>query len=237
MAAESNAHKVFVALPARYEDGLSVLSWALSHFPVDITKIIITHVMISPFKASPRASFDPKPWLIEKENMVLHLNKYISHCAIYKFRAEKLVHVADNVADGIVQVISQYGTKNLVMRSSTNSGMTDLASETAKKVMQKAHRSCKLWFFTGGNLIFTREVYSYKLTSAPIYIPEERPHWNRRSTEASSSTFGTSNTNIREEGNIDGVDALLNKISNEATREANSFEQIAEEMDILVVMT
>jgi hypothetical protein len=50
MAAERNTDKVFVALPDTYEDGISVLSWVFSYFPQDKTKIIITHVMTSPFK-------------------------------------------------------------------------------------------------------------------------------------------------------------------------------------------
>jgi hypothetical protein len=50
MAAERNTDKVFVALPDTYEEGISVLSWVFGHFPQDKTKIIITHVMTSPFK-------------------------------------------------------------------------------------------------------------------------------------------------------------------------------------------
>jgi hypothetical protein len=53
MGAQNNADKVFVALPATYEDGLPVLSWVLGYFPQDKTIIFITHVMLnSPFRGN-----------------------------------------------------------------------------------------------------------------------------------------------------------------------------------------
>ncbi|KAJ3689814.1 hypothetical protein LUZ61_018978 [Rhynchospora tenuis] len=224
MATQSNADKVFVALPETYEDGLPVLSWVFSYFPWDTTKIIITHVMPSPFKGL----FDPRPWLIENERKSFVLNKYLSHCATYKFQAEKLVHIADDIAEGIMEVIAQHGTKNFVMRSAANSDMTDLASETAINVMREAHLSCKLWFVSDGNLIFTREVNSDRLTPAPTSAA--RSQSNGQSTEVSLSTSGRSNSeSATGEGDVD-LDSSLTDLLHAASVEADNFEKMAEEI-------
>ncbi|XP_078155684.1 U-box domain-containing protein 70-like isoform X2 [Carex rostrata] len=138
MAVQSSADKVFVALPETYEDGLSALSWVISYFPQDKTKIIITNVMVSPFK---EGLYDPRSWINERDKVESVLNKYLSHCAAYKFRAEKLVHMADDIAEGIVQVIAQHGTKNLVMRSAADREMNSHNLTPAPTSEVRFHRN------------------------------------------------------------------------------------------------
>ncbi|KAJ3689813.1 hypothetical protein LUZ61_018977 [Rhynchospora tenuis] len=201
MAAQNIADKVFVVLPETYEDGLSILSWVLGYFPCDKTEVIITHVM----------AIEAGNGTLRRNMAVANrkrsaLKKYLSHCATHKFRAEEFLHIAYdiNIAQGIMQVSAHHGAKNLVMESAANSDMTDLASETANKVMKEASPSCKLWFVSDGNLIFTREVNSDKLTLARTH--EERSQWNGQLTVESSSTSGRPNTK------------KLNKIENELLR-------------------
>ncbi|XP_078156087.1 U-box domain-containing protein 70-like [Carex rostrata] len=122
--------------------------------------------------------------------------------------------MADNIAEGIVQVIAQHGANNLVMRSAADRDMMD---ETANKVMQKANRSCKLWFDSAGKLVFTREVNSGNLTPAPA--SEARSNRNGRPTEASSSTSARSNNEPTTE-----------EMLQEASKEADNFEKMAPEI-------
>ncbi|KAJ1693737.1 hypothetical protein LUZ63_010435 [Rhynchospora breviuscula] len=227
MEAQNTADKVFVVLPETYEDGLSILSWVLGYFPCDKIKVIITHVMPSPFKGL-FDPIDPRRWLIDNERKDLVLNKYLTHCATYKFQAEKFVHIADNIAEGIMQVIARHGARNLVMESAANSDMTDLASEIANQVVQEASPSCKLWFVSDGNLIFTREVNSDKLTLAQTN--EERSEWTGQSTVESSSSSGRSNSeSSTEEGDVD-LDGSLIEMLHAVSVQANKYEKMGEEI-------
>ncbi|KAJ4803018.1 U-box domain-containing protein kinase family protein [Rhynchospora pubera] len=227
MAEQSNADKVFVALPETYEEGITVLSWALNYFSRDKTKIIITHVMTSPFKGL----LGPRPLLIEREKLDLVLNKYLSRCATLKFSAEKLVYTADEIAEGIIELIARYEVKNLVMKSAANIQMMELASETANEVMLEADMSCKLWFVYDGDLIFTREANSDKLTPAPP--PVERllltEQSNQNFIEASSSTSDRSNGEAPFKEQDIVLDADINKMLLEASLETGNLQVLAEE--------
>ncbi|KAJ4777780.1 U-box domain-containing protein kinase family protein [Rhynchospora pubera] len=221
MAARNIADKVFVVLPEIYEDGLPILSWVLGYFPCDKTKVIITHVMVSRVRGCRRESHD-----LQRKHWVL--NMYLSHCATYKFRAEKLVHTADDIAEGIMQVIARHGAKNLVMESASNSDMMDLASEIANKVTQEACPSCKLWFVSDGNLIFTRGVNSDKLTLPRTH--EERSQWNGQFTVESSSISGGSNIESTTGEGDNDLDGSLFEMLHAASVEANNYEKMAEEI-------
>ncbi|XP_078158910.1 U-box domain-containing protein 36-like [Carex rostrata] len=115
--------------------------------------------------------------------------KQKSSSLISPFQAEILVHEADDIAEGIVQVIAIHEIKNLVMGSAANSDMTYLASETANKVMQEANLSCKLWFVYNENLIFTREVNSYNVTPTPTSSTSTRS--NNESTREEKMYVGS----------------------------------------------
>ncbi|KAJ3689817.1 hypothetical protein LUZ61_018981 [Rhynchospora tenuis] len=225
MAEENYVDKVFVALPETYEEGIIVLTWALNYFSRDRTKIIITHVMTSPFKGL----LDPRPLMIEREKLDLVLNKYLSRCATLKFSAEKLVYMADEIAEGIIELIARHEVKNLVMKSAANIQMMELASETANEVMLEADMSCKLWFVYDGDLIFTREANSDNLTPAPP--PVERllstEQSNQNFIEASSSISDQSNGEAPfEEQIVLGTD--INQMLQEASLETGNLQKLAE---------
>jgi hypothetical protein len=52
---------------------------------------------------------------VQNDAVPVHIKFFL--LSVSQFRAEKLVHAANNIAEGIVQVIAKHGTKNLVMRS------------------------------------------------------------------------------------------------------------------------
>ncbi|KAJ4803021.1 U-box domain-containing protein kinase family protein [Rhynchospora pubera] len=158
--------KIYVALPERLKEGKYTLSWVLNHFSSDSIKIIITHV----HKPSQKIPIDNVSMLSfsqhqvnsyrkeEQEKAEKHLNDYISQCTKAKFKAEKLMPVFDDVAHGLVELISVHGISNLVMgAASDRRGMTEVKSKTAKIVMEKADPSCQISFICKGNLVCTRE--------------------------------------------------------------------------------
>ncbi|XP_078169067.1 U-box domain-containing protein 57-like [Carex rostrata] len=199
MAAQynNNSDKVFVVLPETDEDELSLLLWVLNYFSQDKTKIIIIRVITVPLEELPDSH-----WINES----LQMDLVMELCATYKFQVEKLVHKADDIADGVVQIIAKHGISNLVMGSTANSDMTDLASETAIKVRREANLSCKLWFVSNGNLIFTRD---------PV-------------VNLASTSSGSSSESIIEEGDID-VDAFLSLMLHETSIKADNLEKMVEE--------
>ncbi|KAJ3689816.1 hypothetical protein LUZ61_018980 [Rhynchospora tenuis] len=204
--AQNTADKVFVALPEKYEDGLPVLSWVFNYFPCDKTKIIIIYIM-------------PSQGLSDPRNLVL--NKYLSHCATHKFQAEKLVHMAEDFARGIIEVITQHGPKNLVMGKAAN-------RDDASIVIQEANLSCKLWFISNGNLVFTREVNFDKLNPAPT--SSMRSQSNGQTTEVPLSTSGRSNSESTIGEGDDDLDGSLNEMLHAASVEADNFEKMAAEI-------
>ncbi|XP_078155694.1 U-box domain-containing protein 33-like isoform X4 [Carex rostrata] len=77
------------------------------------------------------------------------------------FRAEKIIFVSNDVAHGLVELVSLHGMSNLVMGAASDRrysrGMSEVKSNTAKIVMEKALPSCKIFFICSGNLVCTRE--------------------------------------------------------------------------------
>ncbi|KAF3321201.1 U-box domain-containing protein 33-like isoform X1 [Carex littledalei] len=82
--------KVYVALPERFKDGKSTLSWVLNHFSKDV-KIIITHVHIpaqmipmmgTKFPANQLSPHQVNSYRQEEwEKAEKHLNDYLPHCS------------------------------------------------------------------------------------------------------------------------------------------------------------
>ncbi|KAF3321199.1 U-box domain-containing protein 33 [Carex littledalei] len=121
--------KVYVALPERLNDGKNTLSWVLNNFS-NATKIIITHVHIpaqmipmmgTKFPAnqlSPHQvnSYRQEVW----EKAENYLNDYLIQCSKAKFRAEKLMFVSNDVAHGLVELVSLHCMSNLVMGAASD---------------------------------------------------------------------------------------------------------------------
>ncbi|XP_078155692.1 U-box domain-containing protein 33-like isoform X3 [Carex rostrata] len=210
MDESGQVEKVYVALPERLNDGRNTLSWVLNHFSKD-TNIIITHVHIptqmipmmgTKFPAnqlSPHQvnSYRKKEW----ENAENHLNDYLLQCSNAKFKAEKLMFVSDHVAHALVELVTLHGMSNLVMGAASDKrysrGITELKSNKAKIVMEKAHPSCKIFFTYNGSLVCTRE---------PALLPTEAlnqvssmPMESNRQTELPRrSSFNVSNLRVGE---------------------------------------
>ncbi|XP_078153144.1 U-box domain-containing protein 33-like [Carex rostrata] len=136
--------KVYVLLPRDFNKGKHILSWTLSHFPKDKTKIVATFIT-SPLSTNYSDAL-LNQWR-ERTNEIL--DEHVALCAIQKFKAEKLIHKNDDEVEGILELIDLMAVKNLVMGFPPNSKVAELVGE-------KANPSCKIWFIRNGNLLLTR---------------------------------------------------------------------------------
>ncbi|KAL2469048.1 U-box domain-containing protein 33 [Forsythia ovata] len=160
---------IFVALGKDLKEGDTVLMWALHNSKG--RKICIIHIhqpdqripmMGSKVSISKVGDHQVRAHH-ENERQLMHkiLDKYIWTCARAGARAEKLHLEMDSVEKGIVQIISDYGIKWLVMgaaaKKSYSRKMTEPKSKKAKYVHLKAPTFCLIWFVCKGHLIHTRE--------------------------------------------------------------------------------
>lgn len=162
--------KVFVAVGKDFKDGKTLISWVCQNTPKE-KKIVLVHVhrpaqmipmMGSKFPASQLAEQQVKAYRqVEKQKMNKGLDEYLLFCSQLKFQAEKLVIETDDVAKGLIEVISQHRITNLVMGAAADKQyskkMKAPKSKTAINVQQQADPSCKIWFVCKGNLICTRD--------------------------------------------------------------------------------
>ncbi|KAJ3702454.1 hypothetical protein LUZ61_006159 [Rhynchospora tenuis] len=148
--------KVYVAVSDQIwpTNGRNILSWVLNNFSKD-TKIIVTYVQRRTLLCDELELDSAKA---ERESIEKDLSDYLSQCSENEFEAEKLMHeVETNLEIGLVEVTNLHGVSNLVMGAAWYSkGMTEVKSNMAKIVIQRAHPSCQIWFICEGTLVFTR---------------------------------------------------------------------------------
>ncbi|KAM0942055.1 putative protein kinase RLK-Pelle-RLCK-IXb family [Dioscorea sansibarensis] len=164
------SEKVFVAVGKEFKEVKTLISWVCQNTPKE-KKIVLVHVhrpahmipmMGSKFPASQLAEQHVKAYRqVEKQKMNKGLDEYLLFCSQLKFQAEKLVVETDDVAKGLIEVISQHRITNLVMGAAADKQyskkMKAPKSKTAINVQQQADRLCKVWFVCKGNLICTRD--------------------------------------------------------------------------------
>ncbi|XP_078155707.1 U-box domain-containing protein 33-like isoform X2 [Carex rostrata] len=181
--------ELYVALPEKSKEGMSLLLWALRNAPKDI-KIVITHVYIldqmipGPLGGRVHPSIASQIELIayrqeEKSKAEKKLDDYTRQCAKAKFKCEKLVFGSNNdIASGILELIALKGIKKLIMGAAEDRRysmrMIEPTSNKAKSVMKRADTSCTIWFVCKGNLIYTREANQEK-TIKPLQLPLPLP--------------------------------------------------------------
>ncbi|KAG2539540.1 hypothetical protein PVAP13_9NG480014 [Panicum virgatum] len=97
----------------------------------------------------------------EREKLEKHLDEYIHQCSKMKVKCEKLVIENNDVAKGIMELVSLHGVSKLIMGAAADKHysrkMKMPKSKTALAVLQKADTSCKIWFVCKEHLICTRE--------------------------------------------------------------------------------
>lgn len=164
--------KIYIAVKKELKEGKSTLLWLLQNANKENkVKIVITHVHIPaqmiPFMGSKFPASKIKEQVVkeyrqsERAIILEKLDSYVNICMQLKIQAEKLVIDSDNVAKGLVELISLHGIERLVMGAAADKyfsrKMKTPKSQTAITVRQQANSSCQIWFVCKGNLICTRE--------------------------------------------------------------------------------
>ncbi|KAG6469833.1 hypothetical protein ZIOFF_070766 [Zingiber officinale] len=167
--------KMYVAVAKEFATGKDHLVWVLKNNPM-IKKIVLIHVHVPspvvPMKGAwfPANQLEPEEVKayrqIEQETMQRALNEYIDGCSsIKEVQVEKLVIEADDIGQGLLQLISQHRITNLVMGAAGDkhytNNMKEPKSRKALMLQQEAASLCKIWFICKGNLICTREAELY----------------------------------------------------------------------------
>ncbi|CAL9081883.1 unnamed protein product, partial [Musa acuminata var. zebrina] len=163
--------KIHVAVEKDFKLSKANLVWVLKNTP-RTKKIVIVHVHVPAQMIPMLGAWFPADQLksqevsayrqIEKAKMEKAVNEYVKRCSIIKeVQAEKLVIEADDVCQGLVQLIAQHKITNLVMGAAADKKfskkMKEPMSKKALLVQEQADPSCNLWFVCKGNLICTRE--------------------------------------------------------------------------------
>ncbi|KAK2650289.1 hypothetical protein Ddye_017778 [Dipteronia dyeriana] len=201
--------KIYVAVGKHLKKSKSVLLWALQnsggkriciihvHQPTQMIPVLGTKFPASSLKEQEVSAYRE----LERHDMQKVLDVYLAICRRMGVLAEKLYTEMDSIEKGILEFISVYGIKKLVMGAAADkhytTRMTDIKSKKAISVRLQAAASCHIWFICKGNLIFTREGHS---NEGDIEVPSslqqaspktETGHPNRRISR--SLTLGANN--------------------------------------------
>ncbi|RLM73428.1 putative U-box domain protein kinase family [Panicum miliaceum] len=166
--------KIFVAIPEELKHGKSTLQWALQNLVRDSSRsrIVIAHVhipaqMINMGLGANVHYSTMRPQQLrayrehEREKMEKKLNEYVLLCRRLEVNCNKETIQNDDIAKGIIELISLHGITKLVVGAASDKNyskaMKAPTSKTALKIMEGAASSCKMWFTCKGSLIFTRE--------------------------------------------------------------------------------
>ncbi|GJN34706.1 hypothetical protein PR202_gb23394 [Eleusine coracana subsp. coracana] len=199
--------KVYVAVGEEVSESKATLLWALHKFHKGAgSSFVLLHVCSpSKFLAGMGArtpAAQAEHGLTAYKEMQLQritdsLDQYLLLCAQEKINAEKLVVESDDVAQGLVDLISEYRVTALVMGAAADKLYTKKMnipkSKKARVVQQQADPSCKIWFICKGTLIYHRILYLYFLDTRKA-VPvghddmqewEKNPGFTQSSTEKS----------------------------------------------------
>ncbi|XP_078148073.1 U-box domain-containing protein 33-like isoform X2 [Carex rostrata] len=165
---------VYVAMGKEAKDWKANFVWIMQNIPRN-KKITIVHIH-QPSKTIPMAVYGVIGWLpadqvtakevavyrkIETEKMNKTMSTYMSMFARLKIKPEKLIIESDDIAEGLLSVITKHSITELVMGAGTDNTysktMKAPVSPTALTVKARADPACKIWFLCNGKLICTRE--------------------------------------------------------------------------------
>ncbi|XP_038681871.1 U-box domain-containing protein 33-like [Tripterygium wilfordii] len=172
--------KIYVAVGKIVRECKSILLWALQnsggkricilhvHQPAQMIPLMGTKLPVSSLEEE-----KVKQWRqIERQEMHEVLDEYLLICRRMGIRAEKVYIERDCIEEGILQLISQHGIRNLVMGAAADKQysrrMMDIKSKKAISVRLEAPTACHIRFICKGRLIYIREGISNGTTIAEV---------------------------------------------------------------------
>ncbi|CAN6203854.1 unnamed protein product [Urochloa humidicola] len=162
--------KVYVAVGREMAESRATLLWSLHKF-AGTASFVLLHVYsppkFLPFLGAwiPAAQVGEQELAAYKEMELQRVNdsldQYQHLCAQGKIHAEKLVVQSDDVAKGLVELISEHHVTALVMGAAADKHYTKKMktpkSRKARFVEQQADPLCKIWFICKGTLVYCRK--------------------------------------------------------------------------------
>ncbi|KAJ1289026.1 hypothetical protein BS78_02G134600 [Paspalum vaginatum] len=165
--------KVYVAVGREEAESRATLLWALQKFSrgAGAASLVLLHVY-SPAKFLPLLGARIPAAQVEEQELAAYremelqtisdtLDQYLLLCTQEKVHAEKLVVESDDVAQGLVDVISEYHITALVMGAASDKHYTKkmkiLKSRKARFIEHQADPLCKIWFISKGTLVYCRK--------------------------------------------------------------------------------
>ncbi|XP_047342399.1 U-box domain-containing protein 33-like isoform X2 [Impatiens glandulifera] len=171
---------VYVALGKNLNDGKSILEWALQYQRGNYICILHVH------QPAQRIPFLGTKFLVsqldekhvkahreeEKKEMNKLLDNYRSICGRAGVLAKVLHTENDAVEKGIVDLISQYAIRKLLMGGKISRNTRELKSKKAIYVQLEAPIYCHIWFIRKGQLVHSREgrLSGIGMDSAPLSL-------------------------------------------------------------------
>ncbi|CAN8270036.1 unnamed protein product [Cochlearia groenlandica] len=166
MAETFNEEPVYVAVSKDVGESKLTLRWALRNLQVKKLYLVHVHQQISmnPTSSGLEQSEIDANNESELNSTYESLLKYRNICldkGVIEENVDILFNLANNVGEGIVELIYENNIKKLIMGAAADShyseGMVDITSRKAKYVSRHAPQCCKIWLVCNGNLIQTRK--------------------------------------------------------------------------------
>ncbi|KAK3447180.1 hypothetical protein EUGRSUZ_A02766 [Eucalyptus grandis] len=159
-AAAGGADTVFVAVGRDVEEGKATLRWALRHFPGK--RIRLLHVQ-QPTRNTEFAASKPKQCAVydlhevEMRKMPEVLNEYLVFLAqAGVVDLDKVWIETDSIEKGILESISRYNIRWLVIGAAADKDNSKLDSRKAVFICQNAPDFSQIWFICKGCLVYTK---------------------------------------------------------------------------------
>ncbi|XP_062199347.1 U-box domain-containing protein 33-like isoform X5 [Phragmites australis] len=167
-----SGEKVYVAVGREAAECRATLLWALHKFHQGAASSFVLLHVYSPPKFLPVLGARIPAAQVEEHELIAYkekelqrvsdsLDQYLLLCAQEKVQAEKLVVESDDVAQGLVELISEHHVTVLVMGAAADKKYTKkmkiLKSKKARVVEREADPFCKIWFICKGTLVYPRK--------------------------------------------------------------------------------
>ncbi|KAJ4778235.1 U-box domain-containing protein kinase family protein [Rhynchospora pubera] len=202
---------VYVAMGKESKEWKANFVWVMQNVPRN-KQITIVHIN-QPSKSIPMTVYGVVGWVpadqvtakevaayrkVENEKMNKTMSTYMSMFARFKIKPEKLIIESDDIADGLLSLITKHGITELVMGAGADKTYSKTmkvpVSPTALTVQARADPACKIWFVCNGKLICTREPY-IPTTSGPTANGSQRS--SGQTYNGSQSDRNTSNGSVQ----------------------------------------
>ncbi|CAM0912623.1 unnamed protein product [Alopecurus aequalis] len=178
---DGGREKVYVAVGREAAGSKAMVLWALHKFCNKDAAFVLLHVYSQPRFLPLMGAMIPASQVQEQELMAHKkmelqrandaLDQHLLLCAQEKVQAKKLVVESDDVAEGLVKLISEHHVTALVMGAAADKHYTKkikaLKSKKALLVEKQADPFCTIWYICKGTLVCRRKAIPLSHDAVP----------------------------------------------------------------------